>query len=298
MVKPFKLWFGLRCVSWELVVCAGPGAAQDESCARRTVSAGRRRTLSPPKQQAAGRQQQSTAAGSTVLSPPPRAAAAEAAGSTQTAAKHSGQQQQQQRQHCHSTHYFPTHLTRDATRPGRTKCAIHAKMQKQGGRSGSSSATADHCNLPTTYTICTMVYKPTADMMSEMMDIMELTNTPPATERPSGVRESKGGRRSTPVSIALSSLIIQLKTKWKLQLLGSNFNSGVLPALYQGAGLRPSLEEGNRSPATPVVAGLVKTNSEPVNHSRLNGESARRRSQDEQRKPELSTATCHANCLM
>ena len=68
-----------------------------------------------------------------------------------------------------------------------------------------------------------------------------------------------------------------------------------MPAFYQGAGLRPSLEEGNRSPATPVVAGLVKTNnSEPVNHSRLNGDSAKRRSQDEQRKPELSTATCHA----
>ena len=88
-------------------------------------------------------------------------------------------------------------------------------MQKQGGRSGSSSATADHCNLPTMYTICTMMYKPTADMMSETMDIMTITNIPPATERPSGVRESKGGRRSTPVLIALKSLNIQLKSRWK-----------------------------------------------------------------------------------
>ena len=122
------------------------------------------------------------------------------------------------------------------------------------------------------YTLPTM-YKPTADMMSEMMDMVAITNIPPATERPTGVRESKGGRQSTPVLIALESLRVQLKAKRKLKLLGSNFNSGDLHALYQGAGLRPSLEEGNRSPTAPVVAGLVKTyNSEPVNHSRLNGE--------------------------
>ena len=138
------------------------------------------------------------------------------------------------------------------------------------------------------------MYKPTnlqPNTMSEIMTMVAITNIPPATERPTGVRESKGGRRSTPVLIALESLNIQLKTQRKSQHLGSNFNSADLPAFYQGAGLRPTLEEGNRSPATPVVAGLVKTNSEPVNHSRLNGESAKRRSQDEQRKPELSTAT-------
>ena len=33
-----------------------------------------------------------------------------------------------------------------------------------------------------------------------------------------------------------------------------------------------------------------------MNHSRLNGESAKRRSQDEQRKPELSTATQTGSC--
>ena len=57
------------------------------------------------------------------------------------------------------------------------------------------------------------MYKPTADMMSEIMTMVAITNIPPATERPTGVRESKGGRQSTPVLIALESLNVQLKTK-------------------------------------------------------------------------------------
>ena len=94
--------------------------------------------------------------------------------------------------------------------------------------------------------------------MSEIMVLVAIINIPPATERPTGVREFKGGLRSTPVLIALDALIIQLKTKWQQQRLGSNFNSSVLPAPYQGAGLRLTLQEGSRSPTTPVVAGLVK----------------------------------------
>ena len=102
--------------SWDLGVhCAGPGVAQDESCARRTFSVCRRRALSPPKQQAAGKQQQGTAAGSTVLTPPQHAVAAEAAGSKQAAAKHSGQQQQQQQQHSTTT-LHTTFLRQGATR--------------------------------------------------------------------------------------------------------------------------------------------------------------------------------------
>ena len=138
------------------------------------------------------------------------------------------------------------------------------QQQRRGGMFAAPRK-ATTCN--------TIHYRTIADTMSEIMGLVAITNIPPATERPTGVRESRGGRQSTPVLIALESLNIQLKTKWKLQHLGSNFNSGDLPAFYQGAGLRPSLEEGNRSPTTPVVAGLVKTNnSEPVIHSRLNGE--------------------------
>ena len=48
-----------------------------------------------------------------------------------------------------------------------------------------------------------ITYNSIADAMSEMMCIMAIINIPPATERPQGMRESKGGWQSTPVLIAL-----------------------------------------------------------------------------------------------
>ena len=63
-----------------------------------------------------------------------------------------------------------------------TICTNHASSSSGGGGMFAAPRQATTSN--------TIHYNPTADMMSEMMTMMAIINTPPATKRTAGVRES------------------------------------------------------------------------------------------------------------
>ena len=94
-------------------------------------------------------------------------------------------------QHYHST-YFPT------TRSHRQSRAVISNCCSSGSISRSYCTIYKHaCSNQPTCKVILYTTKQMPDAISRIMQIIAITNIPPATERPPSLRESSGGRQST-----------------------------------------------------------------------------------------------------